>query len=387
MVDIDALKRTFHELYGRTPRLFVAPGRVNLIGEHTDYNEGFVLPMAVDRKTIVAVGPREDRRVRVHSLDLQEVAAFDLDHEDRANATHWAAYIEGVARVLEKRGFKLTGAELAISSDVPMGGGLGSSAALEISTGYALLTLSGHEIDLKQLALAGQTAEHLYVGTRCGIMDQLAAALGKKSHALLIDCRSLETVPVDLNLPGIAVVVCNTNVEHELASSAYNERRRECERAVEILRQVLPGIQALRDMSWEQFEKYAELLPEPERSRCRHVISENERTLEAAEALKTGKLERLGELMALSHKSLSEDYEVSCRELDVMVDLARKHNGVVGARMTGGGFGGCTVNLVAGEELNNFREFVTSGYEAATGIVPTIYVVAASDGVREMLPE
>jgi galactokinase len=356
---------------------------VNLIGEHTDYNDGFVLPMAINRRTFVAATQRDDRHVRVRSLDIEGDATFELDEKGSHPQEHWLAYVEGVARVLEQRGATLKGAEIAISSEIPMGAGLSSSAALEISAGMAFIALSASRLDPVQLALAAQTAENVYAGTKCGIMDHLTATLGKKAHALLIDCRSLHITPIGLNLPGIAVVVCNTNVKHELASSAYNERRAECERGVELLREKMPDIRALRDVSVTDLNRYAELLPEPVRRRCRHIVTENERTLRAAAALREGNVAQLGKLMKLSHQSLRDDYEVSCLELDAMVEIALQQEGVAGARMTGGGFGGCTVNLVRRNVLDGFRESVARAYEIATGIIPAIYIVEADAGVCE----
>jgi galactokinase len=383
MVDLTRLVAEFRRRYGSAPRVFSAPGRVNLIGEHTDYNDGFVLPMAIDRRTYVAIAPTEDRRVRVASMTLKDEVQFALDQPDSFPAHEWAKYVAGVAWTLQRRGVALKGADILIDSDVPIGGGLSSSAALEVALGKALTTIATSTIDPKELALAAQKAEHEFVGARVGIMDQLAVTLGRKHHALLIDCRSLETKQIALANLNAAIVVCNTNVKHELASSAYNQRRLECEQGVELLRSFLPDIQALRDVSVAQFEKHEDELPEPLRRRCRHVITENARTLKAAEALERGDRETLGELMHESHESLRTDYEVSCRELDLMVEIASRHDGVLGARMTGGGFGGCTINIVRNDELRSFAKTVGEEYRAATGSDPNVYVVKADDGVRE----
>ena len=385
MIDLDALKSAFERLMGTRPRLFSAPGRVNLIGEHTDYNDGFVLPIAIDRRTVVAASPRTDRRVRVVTLNLDEQAEFDLDQQGTPRRKHWLDYIEGVARTLEESGLRLSGANLIVESDVPVGAGLSSSAALEVSVGLALVSVSGAAIDPVALALAGQRAEHTYVGAQVGIMDQFIAALGRRGHALLIDCRSLEWTPVPLNIGDTSVLICNTGVKHELASSEYNTRRAECERGLEILREMLPGILALRDVSLADFQQVERRLPEPLRRRCRHVITENARTLAFADALRSGRLEELGRLMALSHQSLREDYEVSSRELDLMVEIATSlKEDCVGARMTGGGFGGCTVNLVSTGSIDRFRETISREYQAQTGIEPFIYVSEASEGAGEI---
>jgi galactokinase len=383
MVDQNRLVADFTERYGSTPRVFSAPGRVNIIGEHTDYNDGFVLPVAIDRRTYVAIAQRADRLVRVASIVLNDAAEFPIDGPDNLQDHKWANYVAGVVWTLQSRGLAVTGADILIDSDVPIGGGLSSSAALEVAMGKAVATIANARIDPKELALTAQKAEHDFVGAKVGIMDQLAATYGQKNNALLIDCRSLATKQIPLANLSAAVVVCNTNVKHELASSAYNQRRVECEQGVELLQKFLPEIRALRDVSVAQFEEYEDKLSEPVRRRCRHVIRENVRTLEAAEALERGDREKLGELMRASHESLRTDYEVSCRELDLMVQIASCQSAVFGARMTGGGFGGCTINIVSNEQLSSFTATVAKEYRAATHIEPDIYVVTADDGARE----
>ncbi|HZS09162.1 MAG TPA: galactokinase [Blastocatellia bacterium] len=385
MIETDQLRDDFRKFYGSEPGIFRAPGRVNLIGEHTDYNEGFVLPMAIDRATFVAGAARDDRVVRLNSLNLSEQFEFDLDLPGTPLRHIWADYVEGVARTLEAGGARLRGADLMIASDVPVGAGLSSSAALEVSTGFALLALAGAEIDRTALALAGQKAEHDYVGARVGIMDQLTAALGRRDSAMLIDCRTLAVTWFPLETSEVSVVVCDSRVKHELASSEYNTRRAECEQGVELLRRFLPGIHALRDVSVDDFRKYEEQIPEPVRRRCRHVVTENARTLAASLALWSDRMEEMGRLMAESHKSLRDDYEVSCRELDLLVSTASETEGVIGARMTGGGFGGSTVNLVRTEAIENFSETISRKYQSETGISPGIYVVSAGDGVGEIV--
>jgi galactokinase len=387
MIDLDLLTRKFRALYGGEPRLFRAPGRVNLIGEHTDYNDGFVLPMTINYGTVVAAGLRADRRVRVHSLNFNESGEFDLDTPGALKRGIWLDYVEGVARALMRRGLKLAGADLALTSDITIGGGLSSSAALEMSVGIALLGISRNELDRVSLALVGQEAEHTHVGMKCGIMDQFIAALGKAGHALLIDCRALQGTLIPLQTRDMTVVVCDTRVKHALASSEYNNRRAECEQGVTILREALPGIRALRDVSWDQFSRLEDRLPEVVRHRCRHVVSENERTLRAARALQAGNAEEMGRLMVESHKSLREDYEVSCRELDILVDCARSVPGVAGARMTGGGFGGCTVNLVHRQSIEPFREMVTRDYARQAGREPLILPVESSNSAAEISRE
>jgi len=389
LIDAAALRRTFRDLYAASPRLFRAPGRVNLIGEHTDYNDGFVLPMAIDRETCVAAAPRPDRLVRVFSLNLDEHAEFDLDRPGARERGIWLDYIEGVARALERRGVRLAGTDLAITSDVPVGAGLSSSAALEVSAGLALASVAGVEVDRVELALAGQEAEHTYVGAKVGIMDQFIAALGRAGHALLIDCRTLETQAIPVDTTNTLVAICDTRVKHELSASEYNTRRAECEQGVELLRRAgMNDIRALRDVSEADLEHYGHSLPDVVGRRCRHVVTENARTLDAAAALKDGRLEEMGRLMLASHESLRHDYEVSCRELDVLVEIATSLTGAtLGARMTGGGFGGCTVNLVRRDALENFRETITREYQRATGQMPNIYVSEAGEGAKEINDE
>ncbi|HEY1402669.1 MAG TPA: galactokinase, partial [Pyrinomonadaceae bacterium] len=346
-------------------------------------------PMAIDRETCVAAAPRADRHVRIFSLNVNEQVEFDLDRPGKRERGIWLDYVEGVAHALERRGVRLGGADLVITSDVPVGAGLSSSAALEVSTGLALASVSGIDVDRVELALAGQEAEHTYVGAKVGIMDQFIAALGRAGHALLIDCRSLETQAIPVDTTETLIAICDTRVKHELAASEYNTRRAECEQGVEILRQAggytHEEVRALRDIDEEDLLQYEHLLPKTIRRRCRHVVTENRRTLEAAEALKVGWLKGMGQLMYGSHESLRDNYEVSCRELDILVDIAQSLEDVVlGARMTGGGFGGCTVNLVRRDRLETFRETIKREYTSATGRSPNIYVSEAGEGAGEV---
>ena len=383
-VDFKNLRREFEAHFEREPRIFRAPGRVNLIGEHTDYNGGFVLPMAIDSECAVAIAGREDRKIHALSLNLNDSDEFDLDHETELTKGAWLNYIEGVARILERKGIRLSGADLLIFSTVPTGAGLSSSAALETVSGLALSEISGQTVDRKTLALVGQQTEHEFVGAKVGIMDQFVSANARKGHALLLDCRSLEFENVPLDTSRIAVVICDTRVKHDLATSEYNTRRAECEKGVEILQEFLPAIKDLRDVNREDLEKYAEHLPEPINRRCRHVVTENERTLSAADCLRNDNLIEFGQLMRQSHESLRDDYEVSSKELDILVEIAGKSEGVLGARMTGGGFGGSTVNLVKRENLTVFTETITLEYEKLTGKEPTVYISGAADGAGEI---
>jgi galactokinase len=382
-MDLGQLSSAFQERFGARPRLFSAPGRVNLIGEHTDYNDGFVLPLAIERRTFVAAAPRSDRRVVAQSLNLAGETSFDLDRPGPARQGAWGDYIEGTARALLSRGFELSGVNLLIQSQVPSGAGLSASAALELSVGYALSVLGGcANPDRVALALAGQQAEHEYVGTLCGIMDQYISALGVSGHALLIDCRSLETRAVPLVLGDARIVICDTKVKHQLASSEYNQRREECQAAVAALSGALPQIRALRDVSSAELEAHAARLSQVQLRRARHVVTENARTLEAVEALGAGDLSRVGKLMLASHRSLQNDYEVSCPELDVAVDAALSVSGVYGSRMTGGGFGGCTVSLVDASAIFDMTECVRGRFRRAFGSEPELFASLAAGGAQ-----
>src|SRR5215216_5392168 len=342
-------------------RLFRAPGRVNLIGEHTDYNDGFVMPVALGFSTWAKVSPREDRRLQICSENYSDEVEVDLDDQHIAPRRRWSDYPVGVAVMLERAGYRLKGARIELRGEVPIGSGLSSSAAIEVATACALVANSGLHIDERELARLCQRAENEFVGARVGIMDQFISLFGQAHKALLLDCRSLEfrLLPFPDN---VRLIICNTMVKHELASSAYNERREQCEAGVKYLARFYSHVTALRDVTLEQLEQHRDGLPEVVYRRCRHVITENARVLAAGEALEQGDLKRFGELMAESHVSLRDDYEVSAKELDLMVELAQKVDGVYGARMTGGGFGGSTVNLVATDRVGQFKQSVAEEY-------------------------
>ncbi len=360
-----------------------APGRVNLIGEHTDYNDGFVLPAAIQMQTTVGVARREDGRLAVFSQNYGEQVEFEVGHLPREPRHHWSDYVIGVAQKLGEKGVQVPGASLLIEGNVPEGAGLSSSASLEVAVCDALLEVSGAQMDGAEIARLCQRAENEFVGARCGIMDQFIAVHGRKDHALLLDCRSLEyryqPIPEQVRL-----VICNTMVRHSVAGGEYNLRRKECESGAQLFAELMPGVKALRDVSVEEFEKHASELPEVIRKRARHVITEDARVIEAAAALERHDVARFGELMKESHVSLRDDFEVSCRELDIMVKLAGKIEGVYGSRMTGGGFGGCTINLVQAEQVDTFRARISREYEAATGLGPDIYICTAAEGVRRV---
>lgn len=379
MDQVRELLAKFNSRFHSTAKVYRAPGRVNLIGEHTDYNEGSVLPAAIGFSCWVAIAPRSDRKLTLYSENFNESVEADLDNLKVHATGKWADYPLGVAWALEQAGYRLCGANLYILGQVPLGAGLSSSAALEVSAGFALMHLAKHSIPLKELALLCQRAENEFVGARCGIMDQFVSCHGRAGSAMLLDCRSLDFQLLRLP-PKVHLVICNTMVRHELGSSEYNIRRSQCEEGVHQLSKALPGIRALRDVSLADLEEHRELLSAIVYKRCRHVVTENARTHWAAAAFEGGEIATLRQLMTDSHRSLRDDYEVSCRELDIMVELAMQQRDVLGARMTGGGFGGCTINLVQAAESDRFCDRVAEGYQAAIGRRPDIYVCEASNG-------
>ncbi|HIE03916.1 MAG TPA: galactokinase [Candidatus Latescibacteria bacterium] len=382
MEGAELVREAFRDAFRGEPELISrAPGRVNLIGEHTDYNQGFVLPVAIDRAVWVAIRGRGDGRARVYSANFGQWTEFDVDSPRKDPSVPWADYPKGVVSELVSSGHRLGGFDMAIWGDVPLGAGLSSSAAIEVAVAFGLVSLFGIALDRTDIALLCQRAEHRFVGVHCGIMDQFVASLGRKGRALFLDCRDLNYEYVPLS-DDVSVVVCDSGVKRELASSAYNERRAQCEEAVRRLREVLPEIGALRDVPREEFEAYKYLLPETIGRRARHVVYENMRVLSSVKLLRRGDLEGFGRLMYESHRSLKEDYEVSGPELDLLVDLASSVEGTLGARLTGAGFGGCTVNLVERKAVRTFEEFVGREYEARTGIRLEVYVCEASDGAR-----
>ena len=376
-MQLDVLRSRFVEKYGRQARIFRAPGRVNLIGEHTDYNDGFVLPAALDFAAYVAAAARDDRQIRVVSAAYDGEFTFDLDDPGQPAEKSWAKFVQGVAIILEREGHRLCGADLMIDSNVPVGAGLSSSAALEISIGIALASLAGRVIDAWGLARIGQQAEHEFAGVRSGIMDQFASVFGQAGHALFLDCASLEWRPIPVG--PAEFFICNTKAKHDLADGEYNRRRQECEQAAAYF-----GRRALSDVTIEEFENQASQMPENLKRRTRHVITENARVIESLAALKDGDMTRFGRLINESHESLRTDFEVSCAELDTMVELARSDETVMGARMTGGGFGGCTINLMRPGDHSDFISTIAAEYESKTGIIPEIYACRLGNGAAEI---
>ncbi len=366
----------FKNLFGGEPQWIVrAPGRVNLIGEHTDYNDGFVLPMAIDRSVWIALRQRHDSKVYVSSIDFNHQESFTLDRLQKEQS-NWVEYIKGVAWALMKKGYRLLGWEGVIAGNVPIGAGLSSSAAIELASALAFSLTSNIKWDARQMALIAQQAENNWIGVSSGIMDQMISASGQAGHALLIDCRSLETQPAPLPEEAV-VVILDTGTRRELVDSAYNERRSQCEEAAKYF-----GVKALRDVTIGQFETNKGQLDPLIARRARHIITENERTIEAARAMKDNDSVKMGQLMIESHISLRDDFEVSSAALDLMVDLALKHKACFGARMTGGGFGGCAVALIAEAAVQDFIDTLYDTYYLQTNIEPKLYICAAANGAE-----
>ena len=381
----EAVTTQFTQRFNVPPEFVVrAPGRVNLIGEHTDYNDGFVLPMAIDREIWSALRPRDDDQVSVYSLDFEETAVFKHTSLQNTKAG-WVEYIKGVAWALQENGYSLRGWEGVLAGNVPKGAGLSSSAALELVTARAFQQVSGFDWDAVQMAKLSQLAENKWVGMNCGIMDQMISAAGQAGHALLIDCRSLDTqlVPLPPTLDGsqTAVIILDTTTRRGLVDSAYNERRQQCEAAAAYF-----GVPALRDVSISEFLAEADNLEPLTRHRAKHVITENLRTLNAAKAMQNADAALLGQLMNESHVSMRDDFEITNEQLNVMVAIAQAQPGCYGARMTGGGFGGCAVALVHGGQVDGFVTAVAQQYQQQTTLTPNVYICQPSDGASVVTP-
>lgn len=372
-------------------RIFKSPGRVNLIGEHTDYNGGFVFPAALTLATTVVARPRKDNKIRLIATDLEVMVEADLDNLQAYRNLKWGNYQLGVADELIKAGYNVIGCDLMYEDKVPLGSGLSSSAAIELATAVALVSLGDEEygkskqIDMIEMAVISQKAEHNFIGVKCGIMDQFASAMGKKDHAIFLDCRDLSYELVPVKLDGYSLVISNTNKKRSLGEGKYNERRAQCEEGLEILKKVIPEATCLRDISCEDYEKYKHLLTDDViRKRVEHVVYEDQRVLDSVKALKEGNLILFGKLMNQSHDSLRDLYEVTGAELDTLVDVARKQEGVLGSRMTGAGFGGCTVSLVENSKIDRFIESVGKAYKDKIGYEASFYISEIGDGGREV---
>jgi len=386
--DLNKLWKIFNEKFtdtGLAKGAFSAPGRVNLIGEHTDYNEGFVLPIAIGKKIIMLGQLRNDRLVQVYDLAYKTEAKFSLDNLSPSKKDTWVNYLMGVMDEIQKAGYPLQGANLVFTSNIPQRAGLSSSAALEVVTALTIAKLNSLEIEPVEMAHLCRRAENNFVGVACGIMDQYISCLGQKNYALFIDCRTNDYELIPFKNHNYQVVICNSKVQRGLVNSEYNKRREECKIATEFFKHKLNReIRALRDIGIDEYEKYQAQLPEIITRRARHVISENYRVQVGVQALREGNFSAFGQLMIESHRSLKNDYEVSCAELDLLVDLALKQEGVLGARMTGAGFGGCTVNLLKKDYVNAFEKTIKQEYKKITGILPEIYVTPPAEGAKQL---
>lgn len=391
---VNELKQEFIKLYGGDDsdiRVFHSPGRVNLIGEHTDYNGGFVFPASLSLGTTIALRKTGANIIRMKATDLPDMVELDIDKLDNYRSLWWGNYQAGVAVELKKEGYKIIGCDMLYDDTLPHGGGLSSSAAIEVATALALATLSNEEnnitekVDMTKMAFIGQAAEHNYCGVNCGIMDQFASAMGKKDHAIFLDCKNMKFELVPLVLDGCKLVITNTNKKHSLASSKYNERRSECDEGFEILKKALPDKTCIGEISVQEFNANKHLIEnEVVRRRIEHVVNEDNRVLESIDALKNGDLKRFGALMNASHDSLRDLYEVTGIELDTLVEEARKVDGVLGSRMTGAGFGGSTVSIVKEEAVDRFREEVGKNYTEKIGYAPSFIVDDIGDGGCEL---
>ena len=391
---IELMKEEFIKRFGESDkplRVFKSPGRVNLIGEHTDYNGGLVFPAAICLETTIVLRERDDKIIKLAATDLDVLVEADIEKIDEYKEIPWGNYQLGIVSELMRDGYEIAGCEMLFDDTVPHGGGLSSSAAIEVATALALATISNErmgkneKIDMVYMALIGQRAERNYIGVSCGIMDQFASAMGKENHAVMLDCNTLEYKHVPLNLKDESIVITNTNKKRSLITSKYNERCEECAKALEAFKTVLPSINALCEISIEDFEKHKAVISDDiVRKRAEHVIYEHGRVKESVKALTAGDIKKFGALMNESHNSLRDLYEVTGEELDTLVDAARKIDGCIGSRMTGAGFGGCTVSLVKNDAIEEFKKAVEEEYTAKIGYAPSFYVTGAGDGGREI---
>ena len=389
MIQNDVLAK-FEELFGNEGEIgvYFAPGRVNLIGEHTDYNGGHVFPCALTIGTYMAARKRSDRKVRFYSMNFESLGVIEcsLDNLTPKDNGEWTNYPMGIIWAFEGRGMKLdTGLDICLYGNIPNGSGLSSSASLEVVTGFMLRDIYGFDVTNQDLALIGQYSENNFNGCNCGIMDQFASAMGKADNAIFLDCNTLKFEYAPIKLEGAKIVVTNSMVKHSLVTSAYNDRRNESAQALKDL-QAVCGIETLGDLTEDEFEKYkSSIKDEVNRARAKHAVYENQRTIKAVAALKKNDIETFGKLMNASHVSLRDDYETSCEEVDVLVEEAWKIDGVIGSRITGGGFGGCTVSIVKDEAIDEFKEKLTAAYEEKVKKTPEFYVVSIGDGPSRLI--
>ncbi|MVZ66488.1 galactokinase [Sphingobacterium sp. DK4209] len=382
MLDTNLLKERYKEIFGQEAALLVkSPGRINIIGEHTDYNEGFVLPAAIDKAIYVAVGKRDDDLISLFAEDFKQ--SYSVKLVDIAPTSEgWPNYILGVVQQIKDKGLSIGGFNLYIDGDIPLGAGLSSSAAVECATGYALNSLFHLDLDRVTIAKIGQLAEHTYAGVMCGIMDQFASVLSKADHVIKLDCRDLSYTYVPLDLGNYEIVLLNTNVKHALASSAYNDRRNACEHAVKLIQSEYPEVKSLRDVNLNQLELYVKPVDPEAYVKSKYVIEENERLGKACQALEKGDIEELGRQMFLAHTAISEEFQVSCPELDFLVEQAKSFSQVKGARMMGGGFGGCTINIVEKGFAAQLVEIISPSYKAQFNLELTPIFVSIANGTE-----
>lgn len=378
-MDIERLKKAFKDVFQTEPILVKSPGRINIIGEHTDYNDGFVMPAAINKAIYVAVSKRDDDEIHLYSESYQAAYQSSVAAIEKSELS-WANYVLGVADQLVKRGHKIAGFNLYLDGNVPLGAGLSSSAALECATAFAINHLNNLQISQMDLALISQKAEHVFAGVNCGIMDQFASVFGKKDHAVLLDCRSMEYEYIPLKLDGYKLVLFNTNVKHSLADSAYNKRRSQCEQGVAWIKSHHAEVNSLRDADLMMLKTYVEPKDSDVYQKCKYVVEEIARIQQAAETLKQGDLVALGKLMLQTHEGLSKEYEVSCKELDFLVDYVKNLDYVLGARMMGGGFGGCTINIVKDEEIDTLISEISTLYSNEFGLSLDAYIVETANG-------
>lgn len=378
-MNLQDLKTSFKNIFNAEPILVKSPGRINIIGEHTDYNEGFVMPAAINKAIYVAVSKRDDHEIHLYSESYQQKHISSTEEIEKSDKG-WANYILGVADQIKKRGFKFTGFNLYLDGNVPLGAGLSSSAALECAAAFAINHINKLGISQMDLALISQKAEHEFAGVNCGIMDQFASVFGKKNHAVMLDCRSMKYVYIPLDLDGYKLLLLNTNIKHSLADSAYNKRRSQCEQGVAWVKAHFPKINSLRDVSIGMLDDFVKPKDQDIYQKCRFVVEEIERVVKAADQLANGDLAALGDLMFATHEGLSKNYEVSCSELDFLVDFVKDFDGVLGARMMGGGFGGCTINIVKNERIDVLIEQIKISYHKKFNLELDAYVVETGNG-------
>ncbi len=378
---LEQIEKKYKELYSGKPLLIRAPGRINLIGEHTDYNEGYVLPCAVSPAIYFAAGLRNDNKVCLNSFDYGSFCEFEISQKETPKE-QWASYLYGITRIIQEKGYKIGGFNCVFGGDVPVGAGMSSSAALESGLCLAISTLFNLNLDKMEMAKIGQKSEHEYVGVKCGIMDQFASIFGKKDHCVRLDCRNLEYEYSKLELKDYIFVLTDSKVKHSLASSEYNTRREECAMGVKALQKKYPQIKNLRDANIEQLQSVIGEITDTVYNRCKYVIEEDNRVIEACNTLNNNNLTRFGELLYLSHNGLSKLYEVSCKELDFLVDKTKQMDYILGSRMMGGGFGGCTLSLIKADKLEEYKNTILPLYTKEFGHECKFYAATAEDGTK-----